>query len=233
MLRLIKNSFICLLLVLAAPLASAFSLLGPYAAWQDDLKMYRAGRIGGPMNLGEEYRWNLRTVYYSYDESFLNYFGTNGVAAIEAAIKILNDLPATTNMTADLTEFPLNTTRVNYRAAALNLIDLKSAALNTLLEEMGLASAEEYTWTLRDERHLPGNVLQFLVIKRNFDPVTWEPSSYVNGVLYTYSISHSANPHQADAVEVPVDPMAIPYTSVASYYSSLIPGNYYTGLITG
>jgi hypothetical protein len=88
MLRLIKNSLICLLLVLAAPLASAFSLLGPFAAWQDDLKMYVAGNIGGPMNLGEEYRWNLRTVYYAYDESFLNYFGSNGVAAIEAAINI-------------------------------------------------------------------------------------------------------------------------------------------------
>lgn len=230
MLRLIKNSLFCLLLVLATPSAFAFSLLGPYAAWQDELKMYIPGTIGGPMNLGEEYRWNLRTVYYAYDESFLNYFGSNGVAAIEAAIKILNDLPAVTNMSANLSEYPLNTTRVNYRAAALNLLDLKSTALTFLLEEMGLTSAENFVWTLRDHRHLPGDVLQFLVIKRNFDPVTWEPSSFVNGTLYTYSIFHSPDPHLADAVESPVDPLAIPYTSVASLISSLSPGSYYTGL---
>jgi hypothetical protein len=133
-------------------------------------------------------------------------------------------------MSSNLSEYPLNTTRVNYRAAAINLLDLKSTALTFLLEEMGLTSAENYVWTLRDERHLPGGVIQFLVIKRNFDPVTWEPSSFVNGTLYTYTIFHSPAPHQADAVESPVDPLAIPYTSVASLISSLSPGSYYTGL---
>ena len=31
-------------------------------------------------NLAEEYRWNSPVLTYSYDESFLNYFGSNGVA---------------------------------------------------------------------------------------------------------------------------------------------------------
>ena len=33
-------------------------------------------------NLGEEYRWNSPVVTYSYDESLLNYFGSNGVVAV-------------------------------------------------------------------------------------------------------------------------------------------------------
>ncbi len=31
-------------------------------------------------------------------------------------------------------------------------------------------------------------VLIYGVIKRNFDPVTWQPSSYINGTLYSYYI---------------------------------------------
>ena len=43
----------------------AFSLLGPYADWMDVPKGYRTpGDIGGPMNIGEGYRWNLPVVTY-------------------------------------------------------------------------------------------------------------------------------------------------------------------------
>ena len=44
-------------------------------------------------NLGEEYRWNSPVLTYSYDESFLNYFGSNGVVAVEKAMEILNSIP--------------------------------------------------------------------------------------------------------------------------------------------
>jgi len=50
--------------------------------------------IGAPMNLGEEYRWNIRTVTYGFDESFLNYFGQKGVDAVNQAFAIFNGLPA-------------------------------------------------------------------------------------------------------------------------------------------
>ena len=40
-------------------------------------------------NLGEEYRWNSPVLTYSYDETFLNYFGSNGVVAVEKAIDCL------------------------------------------------------------------------------------------------------------------------------------------------
>ncbi len=203
--------------------APAFSLLGPYEAYQVAEIGYNpfGFDIGGPMNLGEEYRWNIRTITYGFDESFLNYFGQRGVDEINKAFAILNNLPAFSSMSSNLAEFPTDTRRSNYRASALRLQDLKSATLGMMTEELGLASPERYAWTLRDRRVI-GNVPYYLVIKRNFDPVTWAPSSYVNGVLYTYAILLISDPPAWDAVEIPVDPLAFGFTAVASDIGSLI-----------
>src|ERR1051325_5231065 len=81
-------------LTFSAPCVRAFSLLGPYAVWMDEAKSFRQPDrdIGGPMNIGEEYRWNVPVVTYGFDASFLEYFGSNGVAAVERAIEVLNRL---------------------------------------------------------------------------------------------------------------------------------------------
>jgi len=233
--RLLRRVFLATVLAVSVSSASAFSLLGPYAVnaanevWQVLRIGYQIpGDIGGPLNLGEEYRWNIKTITYGFDESFLNYFGQQGVDEINKAVAILNNLPPVSKMTTNLTEFPLDTRRVNYRASALGLIDLKSVALATLVEEMGLAGPEHYTWTLRSLQVFPNNT-NYLVIKRNFDPVTLNPSSYVNGTLYTYAVVDPAafddagNPI-ADAVEIAVDPLAPQFTSVAAVNSAFIAG---------
>ena len=82
-------------LTITAPCARAFSLLGPYAPWMDEAKSFRQPRrdIGGPMNIDEGYRWNAPVVTYGFDASFLEYFGSNGVAAVESAMELLNNLP--------------------------------------------------------------------------------------------------------------------------------------------
>jgi hypothetical protein len=224
MLRLLKKSLLLLLVLAGMDQARAFSLLGPYAAdsgggvWQIFTIGYNLpGDIGGPMNLGEEYRWNAPSVTYAFDESFLNYFGTNGVVAVEQAIKILNNVPAASALSAGLSEYPMDTRRFNYQAEALFLYDVKSWALSVMLEEMGLAAAERYVWTLRS-RVVIANIPIYAVIKRNFDPVTFSPSSYVNGTLYTYTIVQTyANPDAWEPVEFTVDPLAPSITSVAAY----------------
>jgi hypothetical protein len=246
--RLFQRILLAALFAGSAGSASAFSLLGPFAVnaanevWQVTRIGYDIDNndIGGPLNLGEEYRWNIKTITYGFDESFLNYFGQDGVDAINAAVAILNNLPPVSKMTTNLSEFPLNTRHVNYRASALNLIDLKSIALATLVEEMGLAGPEHYTWTLRSIT-FPPDQTNYVVIKRNFDPVTLAPSSYVNGTLYTYAVIDPAAFDQddnpiADAVEIPVDPLASQFTAVAAVNSSfiaggaLLPGDFLTGL---
>src|ERR1700735_1077990 len=87
---------LCLVIFLAVAVqsASAFALLGPFAPWMTAPLAYQIpNAIGGPMIIGQGYRWNVPVITYGYDQSFLNFFGTNGVAAVEAAIQILNSLP--------------------------------------------------------------------------------------------------------------------------------------------
>src|SRR5690349_10966409 len=74
-----------------------------------------------------------------------------------------------------------------------------------MVEELGLAEPDRYTWTLHN-RFLPPGLqcpqYTYLVEKLNFDPVTYEPSSYVNGTLYSYNIlEFCPTPDRADAVE--------------------------------
>ena len=95
MLRKLTFLWLGMLLALTAPRATAFSLLGPFDTWQAQIIGYQIGAdVGGPMNLGEEYRLNLPMLTYGFVESFLNYFGSRGVEEVGKAMKMLDDLPA-------------------------------------------------------------------------------------------------------------------------------------------
>src|SRR5439155_26652692 len=89
------------------------------------------GDVGGPVGLGEGYRWNVPVVSYAFKQSFIDYFGSNGVRAVEQAIKILNDLPRASEIV--LTNFPQAVHRFNYSALDQELFDLKTATLGLLL----------------------------------------------------------------------------------------------------
>ncbi|HYG25021.1 MAG TPA: hypothetical protein VEH04_19815 [Verrucomicrobiae bacterium] len=224
----------------AAPCASAFSLLGPEPDWQTFRLGYQVGGldIGGTMNLTEEYRLNIKTISYGFDKTFIDYFGKRGVEEVNKAMAIMNALPPVSKMSRNLLEFPNDTRRYNSRAAALNILDLKSATMANLLEQMGLASPERFVWSLRSRVPVPGapaGVNWYAVIMRNFDPVTWEPSRYINGTLYTYTIIDAYwAADSSEAVEIPVDPLAPTYTAVASYfYSSAVSVNLYGMFYTG
>jgi hypothetical protein len=219
---------------------SAFSLFGEFAEWQEEEIGYQLPTdLGGPMNLGEEYRMNLRTITYGYDPSFLNYFGQEGVEVVEKAIKILNDLPPFSQMSDDLSEFEENTALYNNRAQALGVLDLKSFALGSMMEVLGLAAPERFVWTLRS-RDVIADIPFYNTIQRNFDPVTWEPTPYVNGKLFTYQILQTfVDPDIWEAVPFGVDPFGSTITTVASFginngtvdlsgFSTL--GLYFTGL---
>ncbi len=211
----------------------AFSMLGPLDAWMTSEIGYnlpitvsaRVGDSGGPMNLGEEYRWNSPVITYAYDRSFEDYFGTRGIEAVESAVKILNELPRVSTLSDDLSEFPLNVTRINNRAVQLRIIDLKTTVLSILLEHMGLASPERYAWTLRNRTPtvIP-DIFRYNVVQRNFDPITFEPTPYVNGTRYTYRILRYLLPFDySEATEIELDP-ALPNSSVVGI-SGLQAGN--------
>jgi hypothetical protein len=215
--------------------ASAFTPLGPVAAWQTFIRGYDEIN-GGPMQPIESYRWNVPTLYYAYDDSFINFFGSRGTQEVDKAVAMINALPKASLMESNLASYPLEGRRVNYRAAGLVMRDLKSLALLGLVHELGLADPTRYVWTIRD--HIWEDFcdpLTYAVVKRNYDPVTGSISSYVNGVLYTYFISEIFEPTgdcplliRAEAVEVQVDPLLDSRTPIAT--PLMAPGEYYTSL---
>lgn len=202
--RLIQKLFVLGAALTLAANASAFSLMGPFASWQTGAIGYNLpGDVGGPMNLFEDYRITVPVLTYGYDATFLNFFGSNGVLAIESAMAVLNTVPAASAMSASLAEFPLQAVGPkNATAESLQVFDLKSQAMSTILGQMGLASSRRWTYALRD-RVVLQNTTNYTVIQRNFDPINWRPTNVVNGVLYTYRVDEPLLPgNYADATEV-------------------------------
>jgi hypothetical protein len=221
-------------LALSVARVGAFSLLGPYASWMDQTLGYKQpDDIGGPMDINEEYRWNVPVVTYAFDQSFQDYFGSNGVAAVEQAIGIINQLPPASSI--DLANFPLESWRLNQLANTQYQNDLRTATLGLLLEQMGLADPIRYVFALRRfDWHLYTNSSSDYVLERGFDPETLTTSHYVNGLLFSFYIHVFGVPYsswdQADAVEIPLDIYvnALRYVPVAD--NSPIPGVFYQGL---
>lgn len=158
-------AFLCLFGSL--PRANAFSLLGPYAPWMTTNLNYHTKwwgplqlPIGGPMPIGEGYRWNVPVLTYGFDQSFLQYFGPKGAAAVEKAIQMINDLPSASSIV--LTNYALDTTRINYSAQGQSLVDLSSVTLSALLNEWGLRPRRRTFGRCDNGIRLPFNGATFL-----------------------------------------------------------------------
>ena len=227
MLRTIKRFWWIALLVLGAQPAWGFALLGPNAnggdSWQTVLNGFNPNpsldsALTGPKNIGEEYRQNKSVIFYAYDANFLGFFGSNGAASVDQAFVIMNRTFATNPVTGqyltngvdsfDLSQYPPYSQHINYQAQQLGLTDIKSTTLWALVEQMGLAWPERYTWTLHDE-YLPPSTAPappavcpadevFEVVQRNFDiydtPLNQvQYSPYVNDTLYTFNILYWPN----------------------------------------
>lgn len=237
MLQRFKRFLVPALVAMAIHPAMSFSLLGPNnEPWQVPEIGYNPlpwdGLPTGPKNLGEEYRRNVPVLYYTFDANWLEFFGSNGVVAVEQAMKILNGVTNVSSYSPELLEFPLASLRENYTADALLLNDVKSYALHLMVEQLGLAEPERYVWTLHS-RWNDGSApcpdgMNYYIVRRNFSltptPLNqFQASSYVNGALYSYYIYEDcgvAPLPTADAVEFPVDLLDISFTTVASGVSA-------------
>lgn len=235
--------------------ALAFSHSGPVGnagdAWQSPVNGFGPPRdVVAPKNIGEGYRRNTPVMYYACDANFLNFFGSNGVVAVDNAFALLNNaftnnptgmLNGLDGYSTTLTEFPTSSRHVNYQAQALGIFDVKSQVLGIMVGQLGLADPVLYTWGIHDRYHV-GNVacpagMNYLVVQRNFDLISsplnqLQYSPYVNNVLYSYNIIETCtggNP-LAWADPYSADPLAEVYSPVASYFGPLSWGNYFSGL---
>jgi len=226
---------IAVLSLLSAVAVKAFSLLGPLEEWQVERVGYGPtfGDIGGPKTGLGFYRINVPVITYAYDPSFIQYFGTNGVAALETMIQFMNNLPPMSSITNDGVNLylnglpvPMDTQFPNFEAVALGLFDLKSAAWTALLEELGLAEPERWTYALKSRVVRPGPVTNFTVINFNYDPITLALTPFVNGTRYSYQIVDGQT--ASDALEFILDPLESGFNSVAGQNN--FAGEFYTGL---
>jgi hypothetical protein len=254
MLRKVIALSVVLMGLLVGGRVSAFTLFGPPETWQTDTLDYPGDvfidltfvaqdttdptffglQIGATKQLTEEYRLNTPIVTYAYDTTFLEYFGTEGVKAVDSAFAFINAIPAASKMSSDLSEYLTEGNyMVNYRAQALKLVDMKSLMIQLLVEHMGLGG-ETHVFDLSSRTETTTNcVYRYTVLKRNYDPITWEPSAYVNGRQWTYRIQDDCSSGYASAVEVapsasgkgdtsaetqPFTSVATPYTLKAGYY---------------
>jgi hypothetical protein len=193
------------------------------------------------MCLEEEYRWNVPVVTYGFDQSFLDYFGQPGVVAVEAAIQIINDLPPASNMV--LTNYAVDTKRMNPAAAGAQLYDLEATALPLLLEQLGLTSPSRYIWSLRrwdpilagqwdrlsEQDLISKGFIPYYCEKRNYDPISLEASSYVNENLFSFQlIVFGPNHDQGFIGYYLLDPYSESLSAICD--ADPYPGLYYTGL---
>jgi len=261
--QMIKKYLWVVLLAAGLQTGLGFALLGPEVPsngadnWQTAVIGYQLaylnelspggpnylGDIGGPRDVGQEYRRNVPVIYYTYDPSFLTFFGSNGVAAVDSAVAIMNNL--TNADEANLSQYPMDSQHINYEAQSLALTDLKSTTLHLLAEQMGLAQPTRYTWTLHD-RVLPSGGTcpvneEYLVTQRNYGETNSSLnevlySDYVNNTLYTYQIEEICSGPDPLAITIPfsTDPLSHQYTAVADSpydtYGGLQVGSFYNGL---
>src|ERR1700722_15019176 len=146
--RRILITFLCVMMpAIAAQQAWSFSLLGPSDppdnTWQVKAWGYNVpGDVGGPKAVGQGFRRNSPYLYYTYDQSFLDYFDpgygeTDGVAAVDSAFAVFNALTNADNL--QLSQFPFNSQQ-SFDASALGLTDLKSVTMAIIMEQLGLTA---------------------------------------------------------------------------------------------
>jgi hypothetical protein len=261
---MIKTFLCVAMLALGWQQARGFALLGPLPgatglpanfgdAWQTVLLGYDLinlendelgggvwlGDIGGPKDIGQGYRRNDPVLYYGYDENFSDFYGAQGEAACDQAFAIMNNVftnhpDGIDGYSQNLTEFPFNSQHFNGTAQGLFLTDLKSVTLHLLVEQMGLAEPERYTWTLHNRftgpspPDCPENIT-YTVVQRNYNTTDLPLglgsgtlySPYVNNILYTYGIADKCAATEPiwQAITEPFDvqePGGPEYTAVAA-----------------
>ena len=159
--QLIKIILCVALLGASLPVVWGFVPIGPVGnggdSWQTQADGFNPNTAltegsalsTGPKNIGEEYRPNSTMWFYTVDATFLDYFGSNGVVAVDNAFTILNNSFSYTNaiatngigvdgFSAALDEMPDYSQHRNTTAYGLGLADLKSSVLAMMMPHLGL-----------------------------------------------------------------------------------------------
>jgi hypothetical protein len=190
----------------AAPEAKAFVLVGPMEASElgsGGIDFNYTDDLGGPKDLKTFFRWNIPLLTYAFDASFMQYFGLEGREAVKEAFTAVNDFfdndeysgVSALEMTQHGFRSNYNTTWLNTTAKNAQVIDIKSLTLGLLINQLGLGNPFRYAYGIHSvSTNSAGTQLNFNVRLRNFDPITYKPSSLINNVAFSYRLIHDAPP---------------------------------------
>jgi len=193
--------------------------------------------LGGPKERKNFFRWNMPSLTYSFDATFINYFGLEGRFAINEAMEVINDFfsnedyDGVSNLDLDTHGFlgNYNTTWVNTTAQNQGILDIKSLTLGLMVNQLGLGNPHRYAFSIHDATtNQASTVINFRVRLRNFDPITENPTDMINNVKYSYRLVHDGTnspgvgnapfimPTFADMEEFTTDTSGNAWTAVAS-----------------
>jgi len=162
--------------------------------------------LGGPKDLKHFFRWNIPYLVYSFDASFVNYFGFEGMEAVHDAYQVLNDFFVPEDGSySGMSELSLtrhgfsgnfNTAWVNTTAQNAQILDIKSIVLGLVVTQLGIGNPHRHAFSMIGGTTNAWNTAyNFHVGLRNYDPNSYKETDIINGVQYAYRlITESATP---------------------------------------
>ena len=228
----IRALLLCIALVALVRPAQAFVLIGLPAPNQTPDRNF-TDDMGAPRDIKQGFRWNIPNLTYSFDASFVTFFGLDGINAVNEAFAAVNDvfIPADgaySGITAmDLVAHGFrsnyNTTAINTTAQNAQVMDVKSLVLGMLVNHMGLGNPHRHAFSINSiSTNLAGTQWNFNVVLRNWDPITYTSSANINNVAYSYRLIHDSPP----SVGVTIPPTIMDMEE----FTSDISGNAYTAV---
>ena len=199
-----------------------FVMIGPVMAAEQQsgngISFNITDDLGGPKDIKNFYRWNKPYLTYSFDTSFVQYFGIDGMEAVNEAFEVINDFfepkdksysgVSGMDFARDGFLSNYNTAWVNTTAQNQQIIDLKSLVLGMLVNQLGVGNPHRYSFSIRNiSTNTTGTQWNFNVRLRNFDPITWQPTDKINGVTYSYRLIHNFTPQAGGPITVPANPI--------------------------
>ncbi len=177
---------------------------GPAWNYTDDL--------GAPKSINREhnrfYRWNIPDFVYSFDASFANYFGPEGITAVDEAMTVINDFFDPTDGSYDgMSQLDLekhgftgnyNTTWINTTAQNAQVIDIKSIVLGMMVNHLGLGNPHRHAFSIVGTApNASSNVLNISVAATGDGTLSyqWQKNgvNIAGATATTYSLTNVAN----------------------------------------
>ena len=159
---------------------------------------------GTPKDKFRFFRLNTPYLTYGFHESFVQYFGAEGVVAIDESMRVVNDffIPEDGSYSGmsdlDLIKHGFSgnfaTWWRNQTAANENLIDLKSLTLGMVVNRLGLGNPHRYAFTAYGVDTTDTATTSQAIFRtklNNYDPLTLEQTDRINDIQYSYRLIHT------------------------------------------